>query len=209
MRCFRKLLLVLLLLMLAVGTGLYYVADWLLIEQKPVSSDFAVILAGDYRRALYAADLYNQGVVGKIYISRPVRTEHEQTLDRMNVPFPRQEEINWQLLEKKKVPSEAILLFGNGSVSTVEEAHELAKITKGQPEASFLIVTSPYHVRRAYMIFSNVLQQDKFRVIANRYEPFLRQWWRDQTSARNVLLELPKILFYIFGGSYFSAAGRA
>jgi len=207
MRCFIKLLLALLSAILVGVVGLYYVADWLLIEQEPVPSDFAVVLAGDYRRALYAADLYNQRLVSKIYISRPVRTANEQTLDQMKVPFPRQEEINRQLLEKKNVPQDSILFFGSGSVSTTEEARELAKIVKSQPGASFLVVTSPYHVRRAHMIFSNSLPQGDFRVIANRYEQFPRQWWQDQTSARNVLLELPKILFYLLGGRYFSSVG--
>jgi hypothetical protein len=41
-------------------------------------------------------------------------------------------------------------------------------------------------------------------VVATPYEPFPREWWKDQDAARHVVLELSKIAFYLLGGQFSS-----
>jgi hypothetical protein len=52
------------------------------------------------------------------------------------------------------------------------------------------------------MIIRDVLGGYDVKVVATPYEPFPKKWWTDQDSARNVILEAFKILFYKLGGTF-------
>ena len=65
-----------------------------------------------------------------------------------------------------------------------------------------LVVISPYHLRRARMIFSDALPAASIRMIATSYDPLPSSWWKNQSAARNVLLELAKIAYYKLGGRF-------
>ena len=106
-----------------------------------------------------------------------------------------------QVLLKKGVPAGAIAYLGRDLISTAAEA-DAARQLYGKGTPRLIVVTSPYHLRRARIIFSDVLPAADIRVIATGYEPLPPAWWKDQNSARNVLLELAKIGFYQLGGRY-------
>ncbi len=170
----------------------------------PKRSDVIVILGGELTRAFYAADLYLEGYAPKIYISRRRLFESEILLKGLNIMVPRAEELNRQVLLKKGVPDKDIFIFGKSSVSTVEEAEELKKIFKGK-DYHFLIVTSPYSVKRAKMIFKDKIKDSEIIVVPTTYEKLPKRWWASKGSAQAVILELTKILFYKLGKSFRSA----
>ena len=183
------------------AVALSYIADWLSVADKPEKADAILVLGGDYSRPFQAADLYRQGLSAKIYVSVPVRENQLRLLDDAGVPHPRQEEIFRQVLLKKGVPASAIDLFGKDSISTAAEAQAAqALFSTGAPR--LLVVTSPYHLRRTRIIFADALPNADIRVIPTGYDPFPKQWWKNQDAARNVLLELPKIVFYRLGGRF-------
>ncbi len=188
---------------LALAAGLSLAASWLVNQDQPEKSDAIAILAGDPARAFYAADLYARGFAGRIYISRPIRLPSHRLLDEFGVPFPRYEEIDRQILIKKGVPDKDISICPNAAASTVDEANAVAKLLEGR-KARLLLVTSPYHVRRTRMVFSDLLANAGFRIVATPYEAFPVQWWKNQDAARNVVLELTKILFYRAGGRFYA-----
>ncbi len=204
LRCGGALLGVAVLLMMAVVLGANHVASWLSTAGSPAKADVIIVLAGEPARAIYGADLYVQGFAGKVYISRPIRLPGHRKLDELGVPFPRAEEVYRQVLIKKGVPDKDIGFFGEASVSTLEEALAVRKLTQGS-NWRLLIVTSPYHARRTLMIFQDKLPGAKITVVASPYEPFPVDWWKDQNAARNVLLEVVKILFYRLGGGFYAA----
>lgn len=181
-----------------------FAGKWLDNSDKPQRADAIIVLAGDPSRAIYAADLYNAGYASAIYLSKPIRLKHERLLDELEVFSPRAEEINRRVLIKKGVPEKAVRIFGKSSVSTFEEANVLYNVFRGT-KCSLLMVTSPYHVRRTKMIFSDVLKDCEVKVVATPYESIPEKWWKDQDSARNVLLEIVKILFYMAGGRFSSS----
>jgi len=181
--------------------GLGYVADWLSVADRPQKADAILVLAGSLNRPFQAADLYRQGLAGKIYVSVPARDRDYRLLDEAGVAFPREEDIVRQVLLKKGVPASAIEYFGKDSVSTAAEA-QAARALFATRAPRLLVVSSPYHLRRARMIFSDALPAADIRMIASSYDPFPAAWWKDQSAARNVLLELPKIAFYQLGGRY-------
>ena len=187
--------------------GLSVAADWLFNPDQPEKSDAIIILAGDPARAFHAADLYSRGFARKIYISRAIRLPGHRLLDEIGVAFPRYEEIDRQVLMKKGVPEGDIFILAGASSSTADEAVNVAKLFE-RWGARLLLVTSPHHVRRARMVFGDLLPKAELRVVATPYEALPSQWWKNQDAARNVVLELAKILFYFAGGG-FHAAGSS
>jgi uncharacterized SAM-binding protein YcdF (DUF218 family) len=205
MHCAKKCGLFLLAVLLAgaigAGAGLFYAAGWLSAGDRPLKADAIVVLGGDFSRPFEAADLYRRGLARKIYVSVPVRANEHRLLDEAGIPFPRQEAIAREVLLKKGVPAGAIEFLGKDLISTAAEAQAVRRLFPGRAPR-LLVVSSPYHLRRTKMIFTDTLPAADIRVIASSYDPFPQSWWRDRDAARNVLLELAKIVFYRLGGRY-------
>jgi uncharacterized SAM-binding protein YcdF (DUF218 family) len=198
-------------LVLGISTGLFSIVVlgtagyWLTVEDEISSSDGIVILAGSiYDRALYASDLYQRKLAPIIYVSKPARANVLTILEKYNIHYPTIEEVNRKVLKAHGVPEQSIRIIGENSISTFEEAGVLKEIF-GDRNLRIIVVTSPFHVRRARMILSRALTECDVRVVGSPHSPFKKKWWTDQDSARMVVLEVSKILFYICGGRYFSS----
>jgi uncharacterized SAM-binding protein YcdF (DUF218 family) len=190
---------------MAIAGLLFYASLWLPDSDRAVSADAIVVLAGDSRRTLYAADLYRQGLAPLVLVSRPIRGVRERILKDIGIALPDAEEYERMILLQKGVPVAAIDIFGSGSISTYEEGRALRQRYSGKA-ATLLAVTSPYHVRRARMILEDALPSISIHVVATPYEQFPDQWWDSQDAARDLLLELTKIVFYVVGGRFLSSA---
>jgi uncharacterized SAM-binding protein YcdF (DUF218 family) len=195
----------LLLAAVLLGAGLLITAGfWLQNGDSPAPSDVMVVLGGNFSRPAYAAELYQLGMAKKIYVGRTYRKKSERILDRNMVAYPRQEEVYRALLVKKGVPVQAITYYGDDLMSTVQEAESLAS-ELGQGPGSLLVVTSPYHARRAGLAFRKALPGWEVRVVGTPSERLPAAWWTEQESARIVLLEIPKTIFYLLGGRFRSS----
>lgn len=203
-RCALALILILVFGMAALAATAWFAADWLNAADAPVKADRMLILAGETARFVYGAELYQQGYASEIYVSRPVRLPSYRLLDELQIPFPRFEEVYRAILVKKGVSDQHIHYLGESLVSTVDEANAMREITMRSGWKSLLVVTSPYHVRRVKMVFRDTMPEVSVAVVATPYESFPAKWWTDQDVARNVLLELAKILFYLVGGQFSS-----
>jgi uncharacterized SAM-binding protein YcdF (DUF218 family) len=185
-----------------VGLGILLTAGhWLQNSDSPAPSDAMVVLCGDFGRAAYAAELYKLGMAKKVYVGRAYRLKSERVLDQNMLSFPRHEEIYKALLRKKGVPAEVIEYYGDELLSTSQEAETLASQLGSKP-GSLLVVTSPYHVRRARIIFNAAFPDWEIRVVGTPTEKMPAAWWTDQESARIVLLEIPKTVYYLLGGRF-------
>jgi uncharacterized SAM-binding protein YcdF (DUF218 family) len=191
-------------LALLAGAALVFAASWLVQSDAPAKADAIVVLAGDARRARHAADLFRQGYAPRVLVSRPIRTAHQRMLDEMGVVLPRSEEVDALVLQRSGVPAERIEFFGNGSVSTFEEASVLGRMFAGQ-SPTLMVVTSPYHTRRAGIILRRDLSGAKVVMVATAYEEFPERWWTSQDAARDLLLELAKLAYYAIGGRFAAA----
>lgn len=136
--------------------------------------------------------------------SWPIRLLGHRKLDELGVPFPRAEEVCRQVLTKKGVPDKDIGFPSEVSVSTLEDTLAVRKLTQGS-NSRLLIVTSTYHARRSLMIFRDKLPGAKITAVETPYESFPAVGWKNQDAARNVLLEVAKILFYRIGGGFYAA----
>ena len=186
------------------GVGIFLAGYWLQAGDEvdlSKKSDAIVVLGGSYFRPLYAAELYNQGVAPVIYVSRPIERKDRELLKGVGVILPLQEEVFGRLLQKKGVPGGAIRFFGNSVISTAQEAQALKKEI-GNERKTLILVTSPYHVRRAKMVFEDVLPECTVLAMGTPYEVFPKRWWSTRQSALKTVNETVKIFFYMLGGQF-------
>lgn len=190
-----------LLVLLLGSAALYFAGRWLVLDEAPAPADLIVLLGGDLSRPLYGADLYRRGYAKRIAVSRPAPHAQTENLRHLGMRIPRQDEEYREILRRKGVPANAISVFGNGNLSTVQEAETLRALLDDR-SARLLIVTSPYHTRRVKIVFTRLLPQADIRVLASPYEEFPQQWWTDRNAAVNVVLETAKLLYYYLGGAF-------
>lgn len=190
-------------LALALRGSVGLVAWWLDFSEEPVPADFIVVLAGDFRRPAYGADLFRAGLAPEVWIGRPRREGSLAFLDREGLKVPVEEDLNAALLLKHGVPADRVRRFGRALRSTVDEARAFAR--EARPEGKrVLVVTSRYHARRSRLVFRDALRRSEVRVCASPYEEFDRRWWTHQDFARNAVLETAKTLYYLLGGAFAS-----
>ncbi len=198
------------LLVAAITAGfLYTAAAWLRGTQSPeAAADVIVVLAGSFERSMHAGDLYAKGIAPKVVVSVPRVENSIIQLERMGIRYPRPEAIHREILLRKGVPDESIEMLAAGAISTADEAKAFASSLKPR-RARVLVVTSPYHVRRAAMAFSDAFGEGtQVTVTGTPYETFPDDWWRSQDAARNVLLELAKVTLYLGGGRFSPEGAR-
>lgn len=198
--------LILVLITLLFG-GFFYAGHLIVADTTPRAADVGVILAGSFPRAMYAADLYHQGLIPRVWITKPEREQVLVNLDKLGIAYPRQEEISRAVLIKKGVPEDRIELIGDRVVSTIGEARLVAGLLEQRPDLrSVLIVTSRFHVRRAEAVFRYVLRsvpQATICVVGSPYDGFVAdRWWTDRESAREVVLETAKLLLFWVGTEF-------
>lgn len=183
------------------------VVSWLRGGDEPAPAQVIFILSGPPSRSLYAAELYNRGYAKEVYMARPVREYWYKLIEDIGVYFPATERMQRDVLLKKGVPAGHIHLIGDSCKNTIDEAEAAQAALRGK-DCSLLIVTSPYHVKRAQMIFQDRMRSCRFRVVGTPYETLHEKWWTDQDSARNVILEVSKIIFYKLGGRFRGQEGH-
>lgn len=185
------------------GVLLAFAGSWLRLTESPGQADVIVVLAGSFERSLYAAELYHQRYATRVAISVPAREAGHRKLEAIGIVLPDPVSVHRQVLLKKGVAAEDILTFGQDSISTVQEAQILRRVF-ARPGGRLLVVTSPYHARRARLIFDRVFEGSgtSVAVVATPYEDYRDDWWRSQDSARNTVLEIAKIAYYLVGGRF-------
>lgn len=184
---------------LAAVAGLHASA-WLSASDAPRPAAAIVVLGDDALRALTGADLYREGVARRVLVSAPFRSQRQLRLAQEGVGAPWFEDGAVQLLQKHGVPADAIATFGTTLKSTYAEGLALAPLIA--PGETVVVVTSPYHVRRARIILRDALPGREVLVIGNRHEALPDDWWTEQEATRNVLLEGLKHAYYFAGGRF-------
>jgi len=179
----------------------WHAAGWLGADDAPAKADAILVLGAEPTRAITGAELYRAGYASVVYLSVPRRESRWVALEQDGIRWPWFEDTARVLLVNRGVPDAAIRLLGNDLVSTVAEAAEAAR-TLGPRAGTLLVVTSRYHVYRTRLVFADTLPSTRVLVVASSAEPLPRDWWTDQEAARNVVLELVKLVFYRLGMSF-------
>lgn len=132
-------------------------------EEDVITDPADIAFVPGYRstlRAEKAAELFFSGKVKKIYLSgrKPLYAKNE------DVPISEATALTYHLITARGVPKEAIIADERG-LSTNENVHlssrELA-IRAGQASRplSFILVCSPYHMRRTFLHFQHAARRN-------------------------------------------------
>jgi uncharacterized SAM-binding protein YcdF (DUF218 family) len=184
------------------------------VEDPIQKAEYILPLAGNWHRMIKAAELYKAGYAPRILLSNAVirppnridRLREEMGIQRLSPRVFRK-----RLMFHLGIPEEALIAFGDGHISTTEESEAFKHHLKEQKTNSrsgtprrVILVTSPFHTRRAKMIFEATMPDINFMMTSPPEGKLKAQWWRDQRSAQLAVSEGFKIAFYLLGGSFHS-----
>jgi uncharacterized SAM-binding protein YcdF (DUF218 family) len=190
--------LVLLVLLLACTVFVPFAGDVLIDSEPPVPADAIVVLAGNAPDRLpWAETLRQEGYANVIVVSNEqVHTHNLETtwlaLHEAGVSAP-------------ELPDSALLVLDDPPPeSTIDEARRDADLLSARGAHSALLVTDAFHSRRAWLLFRAAFARKGMTVrsvpVADSYD--LAHWWSHPVSARRVIEEYAKLLYYLPQGAY-------
>jgi uncharacterized SAM-binding protein YcdF (DUF218 family) len=170
-------------------------AAYLIIADKLQPAQAIVMLSGgDESRMKEALSLYKDNY-GKVIIL----TETGQRFGKYDTLYSN--DIRIQLLNHG-VPNGNILITSVKVSSTLDEAYAVKKLLTNRQLSSAIIVTDPYHTRRAALVFRNVFGNSSIKLI---FRPVGGSWYNSRTwflspdGWRYTFLEYVKLIGYYMG----------
>ncbi len=165
-----------------------------LVAREPLRpADAIIVLAGNsVYRAPHGVELYRSGYAPRLIVSNePVRTHGFDSTWL---------ELKQLGLARLDVPDEAIVPITQISGSTHEEALYSRDIMRNQGWRTAILVTDPFHTRRALLTFRAVYGPAGLEVIPSPAEGSKYQtdgWWRDPDRGIRVIQEYIKLPYYL------------
>jgi len=160
-------------------------------------SDVIVVLAGNSPyRAQHAELLYQRGLAPHVIISNEPLSSHGVQTTWL--------ELRQVGLVHLKIPDDAIVPIPEISDSTYEEALHSRDIMQSRAWHSAILVTDPFHQRRATLTFRQAFDGAGLSVAASPADEGkygVDNWWTDRNAIMRVVQEYIKL-------GYYAATGR-
>ena len=193
MKRFVLVILVALAVVVAMGVVAFLSIGYYLSPQSPLAkADVIVAISGGdtLARTDEAVRLYRAGYAPKIIFSGAA----------LDANGPSNARAMATAAEAEGVASSAIAL-DESSTNTRQNATDVAAIVHQQAYHSLILVTSPYHQRRAYIVFKRALPGVTI-INHSSYDQTWRRsdWWATSTSRSLTLSELQKVIYELFSG---------
>ena len=178
----------------------FFLAKALVVEKPLDHADVILVLAGSsayVERTHKAVLIYEQGVAQKIVLTDDGEQAGWSQNEQRN---PSYVELAKRELVARGVPDDAIKILEPKVAGTMDEAKVVYKFALDKRWKSLLIVTSPYHSRRALHTFESVfatngLEANVGIVVAEQTrQDFF--WWLAWNGWRDVAGEYVKSLVY-------------
>jgi uncharacterized SAM-binding protein YcdF (DUF218 family) len=172
-------------------------AGEVLVERDSLApSDVIVVLAGNSPfRARHAETLYAQGLAPHVIISNEPLSSHGVQTTWL--------ELRSVGLVRLAIPDEAIVPIPVISDSTYEEALRSREIMQARGWRSAILVTDPFHMRRATMTFRQAFEPAGLTVAASPADGSkygVDNWWTDRNAIMRVAQEYIKLGYYMVTG---------
>jgi uncharacterized SAM-binding protein YcdF (DUF218 family) len=162
-------------------------AAFLAVEDPLDSADAALVMTGDvgFERTKAAARLVRDGEARLLVLTG-------------GEPWPGDSAASLrEAALREGVPGERIR-FEDQSTDTRESLVNVAPILREEGVRTLILVTSPFHQRRAFLAARRVLPGIRIvnRPVRTRPWPPVRPWWRDAATRGTVLQEYAKLVYY-------------
>jgi uncharacterized SAM-binding protein YcdF (DUF218 family) len=167
------------------------VGSYLTASDAPERADVIRVLGGSPDRYIYGIELYKRGYAPKIIFSmwdNYLPLFHRSISEAVH---------DYALAEK--IPESAVEI--TSALSTYNEAMLTKEMIEKNGFKSVLVVSSPYHMRRASMIFHHVIGKEAkltFVAVPPGWTDFKTEWWKDEESTVAVIHEYVGIVYYLF-----------
>jgi len=159
-------------------------------------SDVIVVLAGNSPfRARHAETLYQQHLAPYVIISNEPLSSHGVQTTWL--------ELRQYGLVHLSIPDAAIVPIPEISDSTYEEALHSRDIMREHGWHSAILVTDPFHMRRALLTFRQAFDQAGLSVAASPADDSkygVDNWWTDRNAIMRVAQEYLKLGYYVVTG---------
>lgn len=170
------------------------IAAWLEVSDPLAAAEVVVPLGGGKERVLYAARLYREGYA-RWFLATDMPLDVPGIRERYAELVAR--EAIWQ-----GVPASAIVLSERTVKTTQAEAVEILRLAQARGWRSVLVVTSPYHTRRARWVLTEVFRKSGLQVRVQPspeegYSP--ENWWQSSEGLRNTWTEYLKLGLRLLG----------
>lgn len=173
---------------------------WLNKESIPQHADALVLLMGNFTdRVLQAADLYAQGKAGRVIIAEESMGGYQGLIDRGVFIISHTTQAA-NSLAALGVPVDSITVLPGDARSTLDEAVIVLDYLRKNPGIdTIILVSSPYHLRRASMIFRKAFKEAGLQVFtgtsgSGAWSSFnADRWWKSKEDIQDVLTEFIKI----------------
>jgi uncharacterized SAM-binding protein YcdF (DUF218 family) len=166
-------------------------AEFLDVEDPLIPADAALVMTGDvgFERTKAASRLVREGRArllvltgGEPWPGDSAASLHERAL-------------------REGVPPERIR-YEDKSTDTRESLVNVAPILRAEGVRTVILVTSPFHQRRASLAARRALPGVRIvnRPVRTNLWPPARRWWREPAARRSVLDEYAKLSYYLLRG---------
>ena len=170
------------------------IGGFLVVADPLEPADALIPLAGGQERVVYAANLFNQGcadwfITTDMPLNVPgIRESYSELVKR---------EAIWQ-----GVPEGRVLAAPGVAETTYEEAIAIRRLAHEQGWSSLIIVTDPWHTRRARMAFQDAFRGASIKVTVRPVNGSWYQadsWWKSRDGLRETWTEYLKLILYLVG----------
>ncbi len=175
-------------------------ARWLIVEDPIERADAVVALSGGEGERLQASiNLYQQGRAGCLLLVGPAIPLLKVYTGEDSLT---QGEAKRRIAVRRGVPPDSVFL-SLGATSTWEEAQATLAEARARNWQSIILVTDPYHSRRARATFRHTFRGLPIRLAVyhlplerSSYHP--EKWWDRERDLMAVMTETIKTVFYAY-----------
>ena len=176
-------------------------AEFLIVRAEPARAEVVLVLSG--------ASVYDERLRHGISVFREGRARAlVLTNDGLRGRWSRRRQANLTSVERAKdalidagIPQERLVLLEPRVTSTYDEAETVRGYVEQSGVKRILVVTSPYHSRRALWVFRRVLEPLGVQVgiespLPGEQSPLPGRWWLSRLGWHSVAIEYVKLVYY-------------
>ena len=164
----------------------------LIVEETSLAkADVVVVLGEGPRAAAEAATIVKSGYAPRVVLFAAPRDSDDEVLTKLGIEGARPHEISVRVLRASGVASERIAILPRSPDGTNAAVHAVVRYARSQGIARLIVVTHRSHTRRtARLLRRELTDAGAVAVRAAPQDPFHPEsWWRDRTSARELVME--------------------